>query len=100
MSYFNQPANDFYETFQSRDEELADYEERRYLMLREQEETIGDLPEYVYTPVVRTPDVDPFPTLLSEAGVTAPEAAALVSMIERKPVRIARMQGELFPEVA
>lgn len=103
MSYFNQPANDFYETFQSRDEEIADYEERR-----------DQAQSSRYWLSVEQSDVEPFTTFATQAemdsafGVTADYEAMLVDAgcspqeaeAVRKPVKVARMQGELFPEVA
>jgi len=40
------------------------------------------------------------PAILVEAGVTRAEGEAFLSWIERKPAKVERMQGELFPEVA
>ena len=43
----------------------------------------------------------PFVPLLVSAGVTREEGEAFLTWIDRKPVKVERMQGELFPsEVA
>jgi hypothetical protein len=87
-----------YETFQSRDEEIARSAERRYQRQRADmdcwpgEEThCRDEHDY---------DDDNFvmPSTLVEAGVTRAEGEAFLTWIDRKPVQVERMQMNLFPE--